>query len=115
MSDTPTIFLVMTGVLAVTTVAWLLNALSAFASWRTFRVRADLIWLVAFLLLAMVAGSRGLEAFRWRDQVLSGVLSDTFKNLLGDVAVGGLRFAALEMVGAIATLFAFRARRINLD
>lgn len=114
MSDTATIYLTMTAILGVMAVAWLFNGLSAFASWRTFRVRADLIWLVAFLLLGLVAGVRALEAYRWHNLVLADALSDAFVTLLGDVAIGSLRTTALEMVAAIATMFAFRARRVDL-
>jgi hypothetical protein len=71
--------------------------------------------LVAFLLLALVAGNRAIEAYQWYQQVTSGALTLSFANLLGDVAIGTLRFAALEMTGAIASLFAFRARRFSLD
>jgi len=115
MLDTETIYLTMTGIFVVTGIAWVLNGLSAFSSWRTFRVRADLGWLIAFLILAMVAGSRALEAYRWLGQVQADVLAPSFVELLGDVAIGTLRFAAFEMAAALTTLFAFNARRLSLD
>lgn len=115
MLDTQTIYLTMTGILVVTCLAWLINGLAALGSWRTFRVSADLAWLLAFGLLAVVGASRAYGSYRMYDQVISGALNASTVDLLGDIEIDRLRFAALEMVAAIATLYAFRARRISLD
>lgn len=115
MLDTQTIYLTMTGIHVVTGLAWLINGLAAFGSWRTFRVQADLAWLLAFLLLAVVTAARAVGSYALYQQVISGALAASTVDLLGDIEIDRLRFAALEMVAALATLVAFRARRVNLD
>lgn len=113
MLDVQTQLMSTTGILIVALVAWLFCALTAFSSWRAFKVRADLLWTFAFLVLALASGGRAFEAYRWVSSI--DLLAQNMVDVLASSTSAGLRYAAFEMVGALLAVFAFRARRVTFE
>ena len=113
MLDVQSQLLVTTGLLCVALVAWLFCALTAFSSWRAFKVRADLLWTFAFLVLALSSGGRAFDTFLWTQGL--DVIGQNMIDVLADSSSSRLLYAAFEMIGALLAVFAFRARRVTFE
>ena len=102
-------FTLLTVTETVTAIAWLACALAAWMSHRAYRQRTDMIWLAAFLVLAVVSAGDAFIASSWADAV--GNLTDT-QQVRFDLFMS-LRLAALELAGAVAVFFVFRLPRVT--
>lgn len=99
------------GFQGITALVWLICAFTAFASYRAFALRRDLIWTLAFLLMVLVAGSRALQTLRWGNSIGSGAMGDSTAELFERLWTYSMNVSAFEMVAAFLVFYAFRAKR----
>lgn len=93
----------------LTALAWLASALAAWVSHHAYRQRTDLLWLIAFLLLAGVSAGNAYVASSWADNVAGiGEIQQVRFDLYTSI-----RLAALELAGAATVFFVFRRARVT--
>lgn len=96
------------GVYALTALIWVGCALTAFAGYRAFKLRVDLGWTAAFLLLAFVRAVEAYAAYVTLDELqFMGVAEATATELTLGYRIS---LSALEIIAAFAVFFLFRAR-----
>jgi hypothetical protein len=95
----------------LTAVFWLVNALSAFTSYRAFRQTTDVWWTGAFIALALVQVGNSTLARNLASNVSVQGVSEF--DVLQTSAYFGVRTAGIEMLAALAILYVYRARRTS--
>ena len=101
-------FTLLTLVYGLTALVWIGAALVAFSGYRAFKLRIDLGWTLAFLLLAFVRGGEAYAAYQTGQELAAmGVSEATATEISLGYRVG---LAALEIIAAFAIFYLFRSR-----
>lgn len=107
-SDLESQFTLIAAIYALTAIVWLGCALTALAGYRAFRLKVDLGWFFAFLLLAFVRAGEAYVAYITLDELRTmGLIEATATELSIGFRVS---FAALEIIAAFAVFILFRSR-----
>jgi hypothetical protein len=107
--DVQTQYYLVLGLSGLAGLVWLGAILSAVGRWRAFRQRADLIWLVAFVALALATLGRAWAA--WQGVALLPALASTAQAAMEDRLWYDLRFAALDLIAALLAIYAYVQKR----
>jgi hypothetical protein len=107
-SDLESQFMLIAVIYGLTALVWAGCALTALSGYRAFRLRADLGWFLAFLLLAFIRVGEAYVAYITLDELRTmAVVEATATELSLGFRVG---FAALEIIAAFAVFILFSSR-----
>jgi hypothetical protein len=109
MSEPSTQYSFLMAIFALTAIAWLGCALSAYATYRAFRLTVDLGWLAAYLLLAFVAVGNAFVANQWRGRI--AFMPPTSQEASQFLSYYWLRLAPFGLIAAFLVFALLRVRR----
>jgi hypothetical protein len=107
--DVQTQYYVVAGLSGLAALIWLGAILAGVGRWRAFRQRADLVWLAAFVALALVTLGRAWAA--WQGAIALPTLASTAQAALQDRFWYDVRFAAVDLIAAMLAFYAYIQKR----
>jgi len=102
-------YTLLSAILAIVALVWGVLALSAFANYRAFKLRTDLYWVVAFLLLTCARIGDAYVASHLAGLV--AVMPAQARSAAEFSGFYGLRLAGLELAATFLVFYLFRLRR----
>ncbi len=107
--DVQTQYYLVVGLSGLAGLVWLGAILAAVGRWRAFRQKADLAWLVTFLVLALATLGQAWVA--WQGLAVLPTLTSAAQLTVEARLWYEVRFAALDLIAALLAFYAFIQKR----